>query len=169
MLATEPLLRRLVDQARQEPVLFLPKLEPHPAGAAVGLGGVALGLYAARQSAATLLGWLGLGLCVAGMFIHATLRRQGIGWQLDLQQRLLRPAGQPGDVHELAGEGWALYCVGGSGRRTLALEFRHQDGGAPRRFFQTRSGASRAEHQLTSQLADALAARLQIGRQGLSL
>ncbi|MEO3690126.1 hypothetical protein [Roseateles paludis] len=169
MLATESLLRRLVDDAGQQPLLFLPKLEPHPMGAAVGLGGVALGLYAARQSAATLLGWFALTLCVAGMFIHATLRRQGIGWQLDLQSRTLRPVGQPGEAQVLDAEGWSLFCVGGSGRRMLALEFRHQDGGAPRRFFQTRSGANRTEHQLTSQLADALAARLQMGRQGLSL
>lgn len=167
--SSEPLLRRLLAEASQAPVLFFPKLEPHPAALVVGLGGLVLGVATVREGHGVLLGWLALGLCVAGMLMYATLLRPGIGWQLDLAARRLLPVGLQADAADLPGAGWRVYCVGGSGRRSLALEFRHVDGGKPLRFFHTRNGAGRTEHQLTSQLADALAARLGMQREGLSL
>lgn len=169
MRPTEPLLRGMLADARGAAQLWLPRLEPHPASLIVGLVGVALGLLSHRRDL-PLLGWVALALCLIGMALHVTLRRSGIGWRLQLTPNArAEPVGVDGEPRTLDGPGWSVYCVGGSGRRTLALEFRHEDGGAPLRVFQTRAGANRAEHQLTSQLADTLSARLHMGRQGLSL
>lgn len=169
MRPTEPLLRAMLADARGAAQLWLPRLEPHPAALVVGLGGVALGIFSHRQGSPQ-LGWAALALCLVGMALYATLRRGGIGWRLQLASPArAEPVGVDGEARTLEGPGWSVYCVGGNGRRTLALEFRHDDGGAPLRVFQTRAGANRAEHQLTSQLADTLSARLHMGRQGLSL
>ena len=110
-----------------------------------------------------------LGLVVAGMAAWGLLRREHLGWRLDFATRELAPVGVDGEPRRLDGPGWGLYCVGGSKRRSLALEFRHEDGGKALRVLETRGGASREEHQLVSQIADALAQRLQLRREGLSL
>lgn len=169
MRSTEALLRGMLADARDAAQLWCPRLEPHPAALVAGLAGAALGVISHRQ-AWPLLGWAALALCLLGMALYTTLRRDGIGWRLHLTTPArAEPVGVDGEARTLDGAGWSVYCVGGSGRRTLALEFRHEDGGKPLRVFQTRSGANRAEHQLTSQLADTLSARLHIGRHGLSL
>ncbi|MDM4766834.1 hypothetical protein [Pelomonas sp. SE-A7] len=166
------LLRALIDQARAAGSLLLPRLEPHPAALVVTLGGTGLGLAAARNpdwAWRSELGWLALGLVLVGMLMFLLMRREGVGWQLDLQQKRAEPLGEVGEPRDLQGEGWRLFCVAGSKRRSLALELRHDDGGRPLRLFQTRGGADREEHRLTSELADVLAARLGLGREGLSL
>ncbi len=169
MRPTERLLRSMLADARSAAQLWCPRLEPHPAALIVGLAGVALGIFSHRRNLPQ-LGWAALALCLVGMAMHVTLRRSGIGWRLQLTAPVrAEPVGVDGEARTLDGPGWSVHCVGGSGRRTLALEFRHDDGGAPLRIFQTRTGANRTEHQLTSQLADALSARLHMGRQGLSL
>lgn len=169
MRSTEALLRGMVTDARDAAELWCPRLEPHPAALVAGLAGAALGVVSHRQ-ASPLLGWAALLLCLLGMALYATLRRNGIGWRLRLAAPAqVQPVGVDGEARTLEGTGWSVYCVGGNGRRTLALEFRHEDGGKPLRVFQTRTGANRAEHQLTSQLADTLSARLHMGRHGLSL
>ncbi|MFG6412490.1 hypothetical protein ACG02S_01110 [Roseateles sp. DC23W] len=169
MRSTEALLRRMLMDARDAAELWCPRLQPHPAALVSGLAGAALGVFSHRQGS-VLLGWLALALCVIGMALYATLHRDGIGWRLQLATPpRIEPVGVDGEARTLDGAGWSVCCVGGIGRRTLALEFRHADGGKPLRVFQTRTGANRAEHQLTSQLADTLSARLHMGRQGLSL
>lgn len=170
MRSAERLLRQLLADAPRAGSLWLPKLEPHPAALIVGLGGVALGIVSARELGSHLLGWIGLSLAIAGMLMYATMLRSGIGWSLHFSPAHAEPVNLDGQGREFGpGEGWALFCIGGSGRRSLALEFRHVDGGKPLRVFQTRPNANRSEHQLTSQLADAIARRLNMGREGLTL
>lgn len=165
--------RRLLSEAGSAPQLFVPRIEPHPAALVVGLAGTALGIWTARSGAdwawRVELGWLALALAVAGMLMFVTLRRSGVGWRVDFAARQVQPQGEDGRSATLDGPGWRLFCVAGSKRRSLALEFRHEDGGRPLRVLQTRAGASKQEHQLVSQLADAIAQRLSVPREGLSL
>ncbi|MDN3919721.1 hypothetical protein [Roseateles violae] len=166
------LLRGLLEQAREGSSLMLPRLEPHPAALVVGLAGVAIGIASVRVESLpwrSELGWLGLALTVIGMLMHQLMQRPGVGWRLDLAARRAEPVGQDGVSTQLDGEGWSLLCLAGAKRRSLALELRHVDGGRPLRLFQTRGGAGREEHGLTSQLADRLAERLGVRREGLSL
>ncbi len=172
MRSNEALLRQLLSEAERSESLMLPHLEPHPAALLVGLVGTALGLATVRiehMPWTRELGWLALGLVVAGMLMYALMLRPGIGWRIGLAEARLEPVGQAGAPAVLKGAGWKLLCVAGAKRRSLALEFRHEDGGRPLRVFQTRANAGRSEHQLTSQLADVLARRLKVERAGLSL
>lgn len=161
----------LIRESEQAPSVLLPRIEPHPASWVVGLLGTGLGLWSTRS--ATLperdwLGWLALLMVLAGMLMWALWRRQGVGWRLDFDQRRLSPEGESGAPASIDGPGWRMLCVGGSKRRSLALEFRHDDGGRPLRVLQTRAGADRREHELVSRLADVIARRLAVPREGLS-
>lgn len=178
MKSDQALLQRLLEESESVDSLLLPWLEPHPAALFVGLSGAALGVATVRMPQlanwAEPLAWLALLLVVAGMLMFVLLRRPGLGWRVDFLAAQLRPVGL-GDKDcdqagaSLQGEGWKLLCISGSKRRSLALEFRHIDGGRPLRVFQTRAGANREEHRLVSLLADVLARRLQVKREGLSL
>ncbi|MFY7863727.1 hypothetical protein [Roseateles sp.] len=166
------LLRRLNEEAEQLDCVVLPLLEPHPLPLVLGLLGTALGLISVQVEGlpfATELGWLSLALVMAGMLLVAVLQRSGVAWRIDLKDARIEPVGQAGGPAVLKGPGWMLLCVPGTKRRSLALEFRHEDGGRPLRVFQTRGNARPREHQLTSQLADVLARRLGVERAGLSL
>jgi len=172
MRSNAALWRRLRDDIPQARQVLLPRVEVHPLSWGLGLTGTALGLWGVPllpDAWRTGAGWLALGLVVAGMAAWGLLRREHLGWRLDFATRELAPVGVDGELRRLDGPGWGLYCVGGSKRRSLALEFRHEDGGKALRVLETRGGASREEHQLVSQIADALAQRLQLRREGLSL
>ena len=172
MRSSAALFRRLRDEIPQADQVLLPRVEVHPLSWGLGLAGTALGLWGVPllpQDWRGAGGWLALGLVVAGMAAWGLLRREHCGWRLDFATRRLDPAGVDGESQRLDGTGWALFCIGGSKRRSLALEFRHDDGGKALRVLETRSGANREEHQLVSQIADALAHRLQVRREGLSL
>lgn len=162
----------LIAQSERDSSVLLPRIEPHPASLIVGLGGTVLGVCVARDPtlpARELLGWLALVLVFAGMLMWTLMKRQGVGWRLDFAARRVRPEGETGTPASLDAPGWRLFCVPGSKRRSLALEFRHEDGGRPLRVLQTRAGADRREHELVSQLADVIARRLSMPREGLSL
>ncbi len=172
MRSSAALFRRLRDEIPQADRVLLPRVEVHPLSWGLGLTGTALGLWGVPllpQHWRTGAGWLALCLVVAGMAAWGLLRREHSGWRLDFATRQLDPVGVDGEPRRLDGPGWSLFCVGGSKRRSLALEFRHEDGGKSLRVLETRSGASREEHQLVSQIADALAQRLQARREGLTL
>lgn len=172
MRSNAALLRRLLDDARAADSVLLPRIEPHPLGFVVGLGGAALGIACARVETLPLrseLGWLALALVALAMLMFQFMLRNGVGWRVDIAARSLCPEGIA-DARPalLSGDGWALFCVAGSKKRSLAFEFRHADGGKPLRVFQTRGGAGRDEHHLASALADRLAARMQMRRDGLT-
>lgn len=172
MRSSAALFRRLRDEIPQADQVLLPRVEVHPLSWGLGLTGTALGLWGVPALPAAMrpgAGWLALALVVAGMAAWGFLRREQVGWRLDFATRQLDPVGVDGDARALDGAGWGLFCVGGSKRRSLALEFRHEDGGKALRVLETRAGASRKEHQLVSQIADALAERLQVRREGLTL
>ncbi|MEJ6007334.1 hypothetical protein WG899_17425 [Paucibacter sp. AS339] len=172
MRSNAALLRRLLSEAEASDSLVLPLLEPHPAALIVGLAGTALGLATVRVEGMPFvreLGWLALSLVVAGMLMYVLMQRPGIGWRIGLADARVEPVGQAGAPAVLKGAGWKLLCIAGSKRQSLALEFRHVDGGRPLRVFQTRANAGRAEHALISQLADVMARRLGVERAGLSL
>ena len=172
MRSNAALWRRLRDEIPLASQVLLPRVEVHPLSWGLGLTGTALGLWGVPALPAawrTGAGWLALALVVAGMAAWGLLRREHLGWRLDFASRRLDPVGVDGEVQRLDSPGWALFCVGGGKRRSLALEFRHEDGGKALRVLETRGGASREEHQLVSQIADALAQRLQLRREGLTL
>ncbi|OWQ83035.1 hypothetical protein CDN99_27430 [Roseateles aquatilis] len=172
MRSDRALWQTLIAQSEGEPSVLLPKIEPHPAALVVGLGGTALGLWATRQASLPWreeLGWLALAMVVAGMLMWTLMKRRGIGWRLDFASRRIAPEGEPGVPASLDAPGWRVCCVAGNKRRSLALEFRHEDGGRPLRVLQTRAGADRREHELVSRLADVIARRLSMSREGLSL
>lgn len=172
MQSDAPRLRALLAQVPEAPSVFLPHIEAHPAAWGLGLAGAMLGAAVVPNLPVGLqpsVGWVALLMVVLGSLIWAFVKRPGLGWHIDLATREVRPQGVPGEARVLQGEGWSLVCVAGSKRRSLALEFRHEDGGRPIRVLHTRAGASREEHQLVSQLADALAQRLNVARGGLTL
>ncbi|UXH78899.1 hypothetical protein [Roseateles amylovorans] len=172
MRSDRALWQALIAQSEREASVLLPRIEPHPAAWAVGLAGTALGLWSTRDATLPgreLLGWLALLMVLAAMLMWALWRRRSVGWRLDFDRRRLVPEGEVGTPASLEGPGWRLYCIGGSKRRSLALEFRHEDGGRPLRVLQTRAGADRREHALVSRLADVIANRLAVPREGLSL
>ncbi|MGM9513301.1 hypothetical protein ACS5PK_03495 [Roseateles sp. DB2] len=172
MRSSAALFRRLRDEIPQTGQVLLPRVEVHPLSWGLGLAGTALGLWGVPALPASMrgaAGWLALSLVVAGMAAWGFMRREHLGWRLDFASRQLDPVGVDGEPRRLDGPGWGLFCVGGSKRRSLALEFRHEDGGKALRVLETRGGASREEHQLVSQIADALAQRLQVRREGLTL
>ncbi|MDL5034633.1 hypothetical protein QRD43_22195 [Pelomonas sp. APW6] len=172
MRSSAALFRRLRDEIPQARQVLLPRVEVHPLSWGLGLTGTALGLWGVPALPAAMrpgAGWLALGLVVAGMAVWGFMRREHLGWRLDFAARQLDPVGVDGESRRLDGSGWGLFCVGGAKRRSLALEFRHEDGGKALRVLETRAGASREEHQLVSQIADALAERLQMRREGLTL
>jgi hypothetical protein len=152
--------------------LLLPRLEPHPVALVLGLGGAALGVATARfesMAGRSVFAWLALAAVVAGMLMYSFLTRPGVGWQVDLASRRVQPLGFEGEGVELQGQtGWLLVCVAGSKRRSLAIDLKHEDGGRPRRLFQTRAGAGHEEHALLSQLTDVLADKLGARREGLT-
>lgn len=162
----------LIAQSEQASSVLLPRIEPHPAALAVGLAGAGLGLWTVRDPALPArewLGWIALVMVVVAMLMWALMRRTHVGWRLAFDTRRIAPEGEAGEPAELAGAGWKLFCVPGSKRRSLAIEFRHEDGGRPLRVLQTRPGADRREHQLVSRLADVIARRLAMPREGLTL
>lgn len=173
MLSNAALLRRLLDETKAGAgVLLLPRLEPHPVALVLGLGGAALGVATARfetMPGRSMLAWMALAAVVAGMVMYSFLTRPGVGWQVDLAARRVQPLGFEAEDADLQSKpGWLLVCVAGSKRRSVAIDLKHEDGGRPRRLFQTRANAGQEEHALMSQLADALAGRLGVRREGLT-
>lgn len=180
---SESLLRRLLGErppsyesllARAElpAPLFLPRIEAGWVGSAVALVGLVLGVGWARldpSGAQQGWGWLALLLIFGGMGLQLTRRHMDQGWTVDWQLRRFTPVGAVGQPLQIEGEGYVIVCTAGDKRRSVAIDLRHDERGRIARLFQTPGPARLADHRTLSALADVLARRLQLGRDGLTV
>ncbi len=158
-------------QAGSDPVLFLPRLESHPAGAVVGLLSALLGALAYRLddfNGRDLLGWLALAGVLAGMLLHARFKRADTGWRVDFAARSVEPVGLRGGPEAIVGTGWSIQVAPGERRAGVAIDLRHADRGRVARLLDVPARSQRALRQV-DQLADRLAERLAVPRSGLRL
>jgi hypothetical protein len=166
MAGLAPSLDRLVHTAREAPQLFLPRVEPHPAGMWVGLASVALGVWAAAADAGPVIGWVALCGVFVGMLLHARLRRVAAGWQVDFAARTVTPNGLPGEAVSVGGDGWSVACAPGERRSAMAIDLRHADRGRVARLYDSGPYLRGRRMRQLDELADVLARRLQVARSG---
>lgn len=160
-------LERIVRDAREAPQVFLPRVEPHPAGTWVGLGSVALGAWAHGADAPPIVAWVALAGLLAGMLLYAWLERADAGWQVDFDARAVTPRALPGESVTLDdGAGWSVACAPGERRSAVAIDLRHVDHGRVARLFDSGPRLRGARLALLNELADVLALRLRIERSG---
>lgn len=167
-----PRYSELLAAAEKDDSVFLPRIEPGWVGAAVALLGLATGVMWARSQPAAgdlTLGWIALAMILVGMFIQLTRRRINSGWQVDLLARSISPVGMTGQPLQLADGDYAIVCTAGDRKRSLAIDLRHAQRGRALRLFQTPGPARLADHRVLSALADVLARRLQLARDGLTV
>lgn len=161
-----PSLEQLVRQARDEPRVFLPRVEPHPAGTWIGLGSVALGAWAHGRDVPALVGWIALAGVLVGMWLYARLKRASTGWQVDIASRSVVPRGVPGQAVVLDDGEWSLACAPGERRSAVAIDLRHADRGRVARLYDSGPRLRGADMTRLNELADVLAERLRIVRSG---
>lgn len=158
----------LLAQARHETTLFLPQVESHWMGMAVGGVSAAAGVLASRSDWALrdTLAWLALAGVMAGMVLHARWKRVDRGWRVDFAARRVEPVAVPGgEAAAVSGPGWSVACAPGDRRAQLAIDLRHADRGRIARLFVS-AARVRADQQALNDLADVIARRLEIDRTG---
>lgn len=169
-------LQELALAARERDVLLLPHLVPGWHGAALAVLGAALGegwalltkAGAVPTAAGTAIGWLALLLILGGLVLQLTRWRQRGGWQVDVLHRRVEPQGLPGQPWVLEpSQGWSLACVAGDRFRSVAIDLRHEERGRVARLFQSPPRLRLRDIRACSELTDALASRLGVGREGL--
>ncbi len=153
--------------AESESVLFVPRIESHPAGAFVGLGAAACGVIASRFDfpGRDALLWVCLAGLFAGMALHWRWKRLDTGWRVDFAARRVEPVGLRGETAIVDGEGWQIQTAPGDRRIHVAIDLRHRDRGRVARLFDA-PVRGRAELSALSALADILARRLGAERSG---
>ncbi len=161
-----PSLERLVREARDAPRVFLPHVEPHPAGTWLGLGSVALGAWAHGRDVPPIVGWVALAGVLAGMWLHARLKRANAGWWVDFGARSVAPQALGGDVVRLDDSGWSVACAPGERRSAVAIDLRHPERGRVARLYDSGPRLRGANMTRLNELADVLAQRLRIARSG---
>lgn len=160
-------LAALCAQAARDPVLFLPRIESHGLGMALGLGSAAVGFglsqseWAGREAGA----WVALAGVLTGMLLHWRWKRADSGWQIDFAQRRVAEVGGRAEAETISGDGWTIQAAPGERRTAVAIDLRHEDRGRVARLFETPARNKAAARQL-SELADTLALRLHITRTG---
>lgn len=160
-----PALAELVQAAGAGPTVFLPKVEAHPAGMAVGALALALGVTAgAWQSPA--LGWVALAAMMLAMLLHARVMRVRAGWEVDFVARRVTPHGLYGEVETIDGEGWSVVCAPGDRRQSIAIDLRHAERGRVARLYDSAPRLRSAQMKQLSELADVLARRLRVEHAG---
>jgi hypothetical protein len=161
-----PSLDRLLRTAREAPQVFLPRVEPHPAGTWIGLGSVALGAWAHGRDVPPVVQWVALAGLLVGMWLYARLKRADSGWQVDFAARAVAPRGLPGEALSLDDSGWSLACAPGERRSAVAIDLRHPDRGRVARLYDSGPWLRGAKMTRMNELADVLAQRLRIERSG---
>jgi len=163
-------LARWVIQASREPVIFLPRVEPHPAGSILGGLGFALGVAATQWSFAgqQILAWVSLAMVLVGMVLHWRWKKANAGWRVRFADRRLEPVGLRGEPIVLSGEGWSIQVGPGDRRANIAIDLRHEHRGRQARLLD-KPARGKSDTTNLDQLADRLAQRLEIPRTGLRL
>jgi hypothetical protein len=153
--------------ASREAVLWLPRVQPHGAGVAVGLvsGALGFGLSQVDVPGRTALAWLCLAGVMAGMWMHWRWKKADSGWRVDFGQRRIEPVGLRGQAVAIDGEGWSIQTAPGDRRTSVAIDLRHADVGRVARLLDVPAPRS-AELAELSALADTIAERLAIARTG---
>jgi hypothetical protein len=156
-----------IAEAEREPVVFLPRMESHWAGMALGFASAALGAALARWElpAREALGWVALGGLLVGMLLHWKWKRAAAGWRIDFAQRRIEPVGQRGEAEAVSGDGWSIQTAPSDRKANIAIDLRHVDRGRVARLVDL-PARRRAEMARISRLADALARRLNVERSG---
>lgn len=158
----------LLAQARQDSTLFLPQVESHWLGMALGGLSAVVGVLASRSDwpFRDTVAWLALAGVMAGMVVHARWKRVDRGWRVDFAGRRVEPVAVPGgEVAVLQGLGWSVACAPGDRRAQIAIDLRHADRGRIARLFVS-AARRRRDQQVLNDLADLIAQRLQIERSG---
>lgn len=166
-----PRYRDLLATAERDDVVFLPHIEPGRVGNALALVGLALGVVWARwhsPGGETVVGWVALALVFAGMLIQTSLRRIDTGWQVDLRRRLITPVGCIGEPVTVSGNGFNVTFAAAEKKRCVVIDLCQDDKGRVVRLFETPGSVRLADHRALSGLADVLARRLQVRRDGLT-
>lgn len=167
-----PRYSELLAAAEKDDSVFLPRIEPGWVGAAIALLGLAIGVLWVRSQPAAgdlTVGWVALAMVLVGMLIQLTRRRISSGWQVDLLARSITPVGLSGQALQLGDGDYAIVCTAGDRKRSLAIDVRQAEGRRMMRLFQTPGPVRLADHRTLSALADVLARRLNVGRDGLTV
>ena len=160
-------LSALRQAAAQAPELLLQREEPHPAGLALGLASVGLGIWLSGRGGAVdpLWAWLALAGALLGMVLYLGWKHRGPGWRLHFASRSVSPVGQPGTVVVVQGGGWMLRTGPGARFAHVALDLMHEERGLVARLYE-HPGFRRGHRKQLSALADTLAERLGAQRVG---
>jgi hypothetical protein len=156
--------------AERDAVLWLPRVEPHPAGMLLGFASAGVGFVLSqtelpgREPGA----WLCLAGLMVGMLLHWRWKRTDTGWRVDFERRRVEPVGVRGEAEALAGIGWAIQASPGERRAHVAIDLRHEDRGRVARLLDM-PARRKAEMASLSALADTIARRLNVARTGPQL
>jgi hypothetical protein len=162
-----PRIGTLLDQAATAPQLWLPRVDPHPAGPLLGLGGFGLGVWAVSggEAVAPALAWTALGAILVGMLLNGAFKRLRRGWRVDFAARRVEPVLEPGRAVDLSGEPFSIAVAPGEKRRSMAVDLRHDDLGRVVRLFDS-DGWRDVDARQMDTLADLIARRLALPRSG---
>jgi hypothetical protein len=156
--------------AERDTVLWLPRIESHPAGMLLGYGCAAGGFVLSQVElpGREIGAWLCLAGLMLGMLLHWRWKKSDTGWRIDFERRSVAPVGVRGEAETLQGGGWSIQTSPGEKRATVAIDLRHQDRGRVARLLDVRA-RRKAEMASLSALADTIARRLNIARTGPQL
>jgi len=159
-----PDVRRLVIEARQQPVLVLPRYRANWAAHGLVVAGVLVGVAVPTMGGrfAAGMGWLALTLLLAGMALQWRQRRRPSGWSVDFERRTVAPLGA-GAMAPSIDDGFMLRTVAGHGAGARAVELVDADGAAFR-VFEIAPTVNHRETQAVRELADVLSERLRLRR-----
>lgn len=162
-----PRLGTLLDDAENAPQLWLPRVDPHPAGPLLGLGGFGLGVWAVGRDVPVSQGvaWVALGAILLGMLLNGGVKRLRRGWRIDFAARRVEPVLEPGRPVDLDGMPFSIAVAPGEKRRSMAVDLRHDDLGRVVRLFDS-DGWRDVDARQMDTLADLIARRLALPRTG---
>jgi hypothetical protein len=160
----------LLAQAADAPVLFIPRIESHWLGMAIGFVSTAGGLVLSQTDFAgrAAWSWVALGGLLAGMLLHWRWKKADCGWRVDFARRRVEPIGVLGDAAQIEGGGWSIQVAPSDRRAKVAIDLRHEERGRVARLLDT-FASRKVDQTRLSELADTIARRLNVARTGPSL